>query len=334
MKNSLFIAISPSHILNFEELIKCELHAGKAILINPGDFHFDSHKWDIVVCGGLDLIYKYSSPMKKIWFQLKKLILYKKYVTSVYTKIDVRADYDFYYCNLEDVLTNHLYQELIKNHYNKFIVVEDGVLNYYHPVQNLKLLKRKKLLSTIFGLNFKIYMGHPTNIESKEVAMQYVRLPTKAISPSKSFTLPYKNIEYQAKEQVLLVIGQDIMHNTTLGEEYYIQRVEKLFLSILELEGENKKVIYKPHRNGNIDLAKKALSKIFPNSEVLMDITPIEELVELIAPGAIYSFESSAMLNLKLSLKNNLVRMGILPFYQQDTGLLPLYKELGIQILK
>lgn len=334
MKHSLFIAISPSHILNFEELIKGELHSGKTILINPGDFHFDSNKWDMVICGGLDLIYKVSSPLKKIWFQVKKLLLYRKYLRRVYAKIDITSNYDLYYCNLDDVLTNHLYQELIRNHYNRFIVVEDGVLNYYYPVQNWTVLRRKKFLSNIFGLNFKVYAGHPTNIESKEVAMQYVRLPEKAIEPSKSIVLPYDSISYQHQSDVLLIIGQDIMHNTSLGEEYYIQRVEKLFCSILELEGKNKKVIYKPHRNGNLDLAKKALFKTFSNIEVLMDITPVEELVGLISPGSIYSFESSAMLNLKLSLKNDKVRMGILPFYQHDTGLIPLYKELGIEILK
>lgn len=311
-----------------------KLHSGKAILINPGDFHVNTDKWDVVVQGELDLTYKVSSLVKKFLFQVKKFISYKRFLKKVSKKLTFDESYDMYYCNLDDVLTNHLYQKLISNNSNRFIVVEDGILNYYHPKRDLKVLYRKKFFSSLLSIDFEIFTNHPTNVESERIVKQYVRLPEKAIAAAKSVKLPYKSISYQELEDVLLIIGQDIMHNTSLGEEYYIERVKKLFSNIVQLEGKKKRVIYKPHRNGNIELAKNILFQTFSNHEVLMDITPIEELIEAISPKSIYSFESSAMLNLKLSLKNDKVKMGVLSFYEHDTSLISLYRELGIKILK
>lgn len=332
--DSLFVAISPSHILNFEQLIEAKLHTGKTILINPGDFKFSDELWDLVILGGLDLRYKVSSKLKKLWFQVGKLISYKKFIKEAFHNISLVKNYDMYYCNLDDVLTNHIYQKLVDNNHNRFVVVEDGVLNYYYPKRDLSVLKRKKLLSSLLNLDFKIYPGHPTNVESDRIIKQYVRLPKKAIASPKSKMLPFKSIYYQELDDLILIIGQDIMHNTALGEEYYAERITKLFNCIAELEGNKKKVVYKPHRNGNIEIAKDILKGIFSSYELFNELTPIENCLELISPKSIYSFESSAMLNIKLSLKNERVRMGVLPFYEYGTSLILLYKELGIEILE
>ncbi|MDY8138681.1 hypothetical protein [Aquimarina sp. 2201CG5-10] len=331
---NVFIAISPSHILNFESIIKSELHSsGSTILLNPGNFKYETKLWDNVINGNMDLTYTVSSGLGKIIFQLKKISGYKKYLKKIKREFSLKSRCEFYYCNLDDILTNHIFQIFKTNTKNTFYVVEDGILNYYHPDRVISTLSFKKKLCRLYNLRFEIFLSHPTNISANIVNGQYVRIPEKAICSEKSIKLPFEQILYKPFEDVVLIIGQDIMHNCEEGEAYYEKRLDLLFKRIKE-QKKGKKVVYKPHRNGDISIAKKLLKQNFENYELFLDNTPIEDCIPEIAPLEIYSFESSAILNLKIALKDSPILFTVLPFNDKNKNLITLYKELGVNIFK
>jgi hypothetical protein len=334
---NIFIAIAPNHILNFENIIEEDKNLTHNILLNPGNFKYNKKFWIHIINGDLDINYKVSNGFQKIRFQIHKLMGYRKFIKEAANYLETKNSlYNYYYCNLDDILSNHFFYYLIENNLSaKNYVVEDGVLNYYYPEINISKLKSKKFLAErILKLKFESQLNHPTAINSKNVEAQYVRLPQKSICKEKSITLPSKKIQYTPDENIILVIGQDIMHNSKEGAEYYERRLEKLLNEILKITNRQSKVIYKPHRNGDYTIAEKKLNNIFSNFEVYHDITPIEECIINLKPKHIYSFESSAMLNLKIAMNESKVNIRVLPFSNGNNDLTKIFNDLGIEILK
>ena len=238
----LFIAITPSHILNFEQIIKNKLHLGNTILLNPGNYDYDHKIWDVVINGDMNLNYTVSSLWKKYLFQLKKFNGYKNYLKKIDSQISLEAIYKFYYCNLDDILTNHIFHVLKTNMDNTFYVVEDGILNYYNPNRVLSTLNFKKKLGKLYNFNFEVFSGHPTNVHSDFVKSQFVRLPDKAICPEKSVKLPFRPLSYIPDNNTILILGQDIMHNNIDGEAFYEARLDMLFKKVKERYTQNQRI--------------------------------------------------------------------------------------------
>ena len=331
----IFIAISPSHIKNFECYLEqvSEREEFRAVLLNPGNFEFNPQIWHRVLNGNMNLSYRASSSLAKLIFQIKKLWGYKKYLYRVFLYLE-KGKYDFYYCNLDDVLSNIIFHQLLEREEGNYYVFEDGILNYYHPKRNIADLKKKRKFAGLFGMKFVPIPGHPTNLQSHRVKKQYVRLPEKSIVPEKSTYLPYEKIAYEPQENRVLILGQDIMHNCPQGQDYYVKRLQSL-IGYVELNIDyGTRIIYKPHRNGDYSFAERELSKISNSFELFLDDNPIESCIAEIKPTKIYSFESSAMLNLKLSLDSNGVELMVLPFTMNENPLVGLYRSLGIKIIK
>lgn len=327
--NNIFIAIAPNHITNFENMIKEGLTKDSSILLNPGNFNYNKVIWDKVINGDMNLIYNVSTTPQKVKFQIKKMRGYKKYTKRINRALNDVAN--FYFCNLEDVLTNHIFFQLKNNGNSNFYAVEDGILNYYYPEK--KSLKSKKYLSKINGLTFNHFFEHPTAIDTSYINKQYVRLPEQSIFPTKSLQLPFSRIDFKIKHGHVLIIGQDIMHNAVEGNEYYKERLKALFFAIKDKVIDAKKVIYKPHRNGDPSIAKQILKDVFNTYEFFNDVTPIEECIDKINPEFIFSFESSAIINLKLATKNKHIKYGVLPYQPNNYNLRDLYINLGVEIM-
>ncbi|WP_157588738.1 polysialyltransferase family glycosyltransferase [Psychroserpens burtonensis] len=332
----IFIGIAPNHIINFENLISQDDQIQNTILLNPGHFEYDKRVWSSVINGSIEMKYGELSTLGKLKYQLHKLSGYRNFIQQIHTKLlHKNQKYNLYYCNLDDVLTNYVFHQLINEDLiNENYVVEDGVLNYYYPYIDLKKLKMKRLLCKVmYNINFIPEKEHPTGISSSIVKGQYVRLPQKALHPEKSISLPYDEIYYVPDDDTILIIGQDIMHNAKEGLEYYLKRLELLFEQIQVIINENSKIVYKPHRNGDFKLATNLLDSMFNSYELFEDITPIEVCIKEIKPSQIFSFESSAMLNLKIAIKNHNVKIAVLPFNVKKDVLTNIFKTLEIDIL-
>lgn len=333
---SVFIAIAPNHINNFESIIGNKLCKGDAILINPGGFSTNQSLWDVEIKGNINLIYRKATRIGRMLYQLKKTYNYSVFFSKKIDSIIFDSKTDFYFCNLDDVLTNHLFQLGRKIGFQSNYVVEDGILNYYYPElnnQRKKTLNQKMLISKILSLSFKPAFIHPTNIDSSVVNAQFVRVPQKSICPQKSVFLPFKPIRYNPRRKTVLILGQDIMAQTHNGVDYYINRLETLLEYILKNHSKDS-IIYKPHRNGNSKIAKQLVFERFKKPQIFNESNPIEEVIHKIKPGFIYSFESSAIINIKLALHDTAVHFGVLPYIRKKNLIENLYRELEIEILK
>jgi len=333
---NIFIAIAPNHISNFENIIRNNHNIGFSILLNPGNFKFNNNIWSQVINGEIDLRYTESNRINKLIYQVKKLVGYKLFIKKLHKSISNSSNFDFYYCNLDDILTNYIFHYLVERNLSvNNYVVEDGILNYYYPQINSSKLKAKKFFCEIFfGIKFVPEVCHPTSINSNIVKAQYVRLPNKAIYPEKSLNLPFEQINYNPIDNVILIIGQDIMHNSPEGSGYYKKRVKTLFKHIAEKCEDNTLVVYKPHRNGDYRIAESFLKSTFSNFKLYKDITPIEECITKIKPKKIFSFESSAILNLKIAFNRVNVYITVLPYSNKQPELTNIFKDLGIKVLQ
>ena len=131
-----------------------------------------------------------------------------------------------------------------------------------------------------------------------------------------------------------MIIGQDIMHNSEEGPVYYKKRLKALFEHVQNKVGGTTKIVYKPHRNGDHSIAEEYLNEMFDNAELFLDITPIEECITRIKPSQIFSFESSAILSLKIAFEEVKVYIAVLPYSKPQSNLLKIFNEIGIDILK
>lgn len=334
-QKSVFIAIAPNHILNFENMISNYVTIKNTLLLNPGNFGYDKTIWSEVINGSLDLKYTESSTVNKLRYQIKKLLGYKAFIKKIKEHLTSDYDYNYYYCNLDDVLSNYIFHQLNNKAKVTSYAVEDGILNYYYPTINISKLKSKRLFCrSVLGIDFVPEEKHPTRIHSNSVRSQYVRIPESSVCPEKSVQLPFSKIHYEAIDDVVLIIGQDIMHNSKEGALYYKQRLKTLFTHIQKDVTDKTRIIYKPHRNGDYGIADEALNKMFQNVELFMDITPIEECITRIKPSKIYSFESSAILNLKIAFEKVNVYIAVLPYSKPQSNLLKIFNEIGIEILQ
>ncbi|WP_159018816.1 hypothetical protein [Algibacter sp. L3A6] len=336
-KINVYIPISPSHILNFEQLI---LEAGneyKNILLNPGGFKYNIEVWDIVIGDSKKLTSNETNFFRKIKYQLYKIESYQLFIKKVEERLSIYTSINLYYCNLEDILTNFFFFSYKpKSVVNKFLV-EDGVLNYYNYKIQEKGIRKfyfKNFLCKFYGIPFTIFKGEVSGIDLKYIEKQYVRIPSLAIYPEKALQLPFKEIFFEPKKNVVLFIGQDIFVNI-IGIKEYLERVDYYFKLIkINNKDDSFEFIYKPHRNGDYSLIEELCIKYFDNSfRFYLEEELVEEAVTNIKPSKIYTFSSSGILNIKLALPlDSQVRFYAYPFASSPV-LVKLFEKFKIEII-
>ena len=305
---NIYIGISKNQVSSYEEILRLkENTASKNVLISNKTIENSCDLWDEVIYADKSFNNQSNNDVSAIYNITKKILQYKQVVKKL-KKYKHEKNTTLYFTYVEDILTNYLLYSFNKN--IKGIVVEDGTLNYYpHTINSLskKKVYLKWILSNFYGLRFKLYKGHSSGIESKNVSKQYVRVPELSMFPNKSEKLPYpkRTISFT---NTFLVIGQEGYINQ-LGEKRYIDNLE--YLVHLMKSNSNyaniETIYYKPHRHGkriNFDWFKKQ----FNSKEVicLESDEPLEDLYfNKLGSRYIFSFDSSALLNIYLESKDD-----------------------------
>lgn len=305
---NIYIGISKNQVSSYEEILRLkENTTSKNVLISNKTIENSRDLWDEVIYADKSFNNQSNSNVSAIYNITKKIFQYKQVVKKL-KKYKHEKNATLYFTYVEDILTNYLLYSFNKN--IKGIVVEDGTLNYYpHTINSLskKKVYLKWILSNFYGLRFKLYKGHSSGIESKNVSKQYVRVPELSMFPYKSEKLPYpkRTISFT---NTFLVIGQEGYINQ-LGEKRYIDNLE--YLVHLMKSNSNytniETIYYKPHRHGkriNFDWFKKQ----FNSKEVicLESDEPLEDLYfNKLGSRYIFSFDSSALLNIYLESKED-----------------------------
>ena len=298
---NIFIGLSNNQIKSYESLLEKGIK-GNNILIANSSLNFDQTLFSKVILSESSFNNQASGRLQSIQNITNKISEYKRIVKAL--KLYKRdKDITLYFTYIEDVLTNYLFFSFNKN--LRGIVVEDGTLNYYnHTIENLdkKKVYLKKVLSSLYGLNFTLYKGHSSGIEYNKVIKQYVRSPKLSMFPEKSEELPYSKRSANLTD-TFLIIGQEAYINES-GKELYNTRLQQLFEVIKKNDGYNtvSKIYYKPHRNGErIDYNLLYDAFLDKEVEVLSANEPLEDLYfNEIGSENIFSFDSSALLNIYL----------------------------------
>ncbi|MBL4642742.1 MAG: hypothetical protein JKY44_04030, partial [Flavobacteriaceae bacterium] len=188
---NIYIGISKNQVSSYEEILRLkENTASKNVLISNKTIENSSDLWDEVIYADKSFNNQSNSNVSAIYNITKKIFQYKQVVKKL-KKYKHEKNTTLYFTYVEDILTNYLLYSFNKN--IKGIVVEDGTLNYYpHTINSLskKKVYLKWILSNFYGLRFKLYKGHSSGIESKNVSKQYVRVPELSMFPNKSEKLP------------------------------------------------------------------------------------------------------------------------------------------------
>jgi hypothetical protein len=166
----------------------------------------------------------------------------------------------------------------------------------------------KWILSNLYNVRFKFYKGHSSGIEYAHVTKQYVRVPQMSQFPEKSIQLKYPTRKLNITSTVL-IIGQESYINQ-FGEDRYTNNLKDLSKLIQSDKDyfNMEKIYYKPHRHGK-RIGIEQLNSLFPNKELsyLGSDVPLEDLFfDELGSKYIYSFDSSALLNIYLESEESI----------------------------
>ena len=330
---NIFVSIAPSHNKNYEMILRSENLDGTNILINVGNYTCTDNLWDLVIEDATPMANPTSSGfLSTLRFQVGKILAYKRLLAKADKSIPM-TNYKLYYCNLEDVLNNYFFFRFRKNFQKERILVEDGILNYYvYKITKSRRLtfRTKQMLSSFLGIPYKIVTGLLSGIDRDDVHKQYVKYPEKALHSDKAIKLGNEDISYVPDSKRVLFIGQDVLPNV-IGQEAYIKSLDLIVNKISENCAPDSVIFYKPHRNGNYKIAETKLRNVFSGRcETIMDKSPIERLVSDIRPMQIYSFFSTALMNIKLAthaIEN--LKIYSLPMNYADDAVIKLFEEVG-----
>ncbi|WP_369048214.1 hypothetical protein [Tenacibaculum sp. UWU-22] len=299
---NIYIGLSKNQISSYERIIEIN-KSSKNILISNKTLKINTLSWDEVIYANNTFNNQSNNTLSAIKNIILKIKQYKKIIKKL-SKYKNCKKVTLYFTYVEDILTNYLLLTFNKN--VKGIVVEDGTLNYYsHTIKSLSKKKvfLKWFLSNFYGVRFKFYKGHSSGIELSNVTKQYVRMPKLSLFPEKSEKLPFPSKSVRLTNSAL-IIGQEGYINQ-YGEKRYYKSLEEM-IDLINFHATKKpfdKIYYKPHRNGkrvNLEwLNKKIQNIIYLESDVSLE----DLYFDTLGSKAIYSFDSSALLNIFLELE-------------------------------
>lgn len=333
---NIFIGLSNNQIKNYEELIPV-VEKGERILITSKSLKVKKDLFSKIIYTNQSFNNQSDGIFNSIGNIISKIKTYKNIIKELdsYKK---EKNIRLYFTYIEDILTNYLLFSFNKN--LKGIVVEDGTLNYYnHTITYLKKEKvyLKKILCELYRVPFKIYKGHSSGIGYNHVIKQYVRSPELSLFPNKSESLPYKKRNTTLTNSIL-IIGQEAYINEQ-GKELYLSRLKQLLEEVKNnsLYSKIDQIYYKPHRNG-ARINYNLINTSFKNKsvEILDSDTPLEDLYfNKIASKFIYSFDSSALLNIYLEAEKEIqeqIEFNVLLKYKKE--LKPIFEKFNFRIIE
>ncbi len=334
---NIFVGLSQNQVDNFELVIKqTGIEHEHNILLTSSSISYNPQIYKEVYQADISFDNQSGNTFQAIRNIHQKIRAYKKLIQKI-KSFKSEKKIRVYFSYIEDVLSNHMVLSFNKN--TRAIVVEDGILNYYmHTIHNLPRHKilLKYLISNLNGVRFKFYKGHSSGIDYAHVEKQYVRLPELSVKPEKSEKLQVPPIFIENFSDSAIIIGKEELEGK-IGSEQYYSKMNLLFDKAIELAKNKKikKIYYKPHRHG------KRLSEEFIKTklqsipyEILNASAPLENLFfNQLRSKYIIGFNSSAIINIKIQLKNaNELKTYV--FMEKDDILRNLFKKLNSNILE
>ena len=181
------------------------------------------------------------------------------------------------------------------------------------------------------GIKTNVYKGSCTGIESCEINKQYLHFPELSNYPLKTQPLSIKKIEYAPLTGLSIILGQ----TTEIASQDMYRTALIDLIKIIHNQNQDSVILYKPHR-----WEKWNIKQILSNNKIVLvnDNDPIEEIVQKIRPENIYSFGSSALINIGMCLtKKCKSKVNIYAYphleYQVYKPLIPIFQKANVIIL-
>ncbi len=332
---NIFVGLSQNQLDNFELVIKqMRIEKEENILLTSGTLTFNRNLYKKVFTVDTSFDNRSGNAWQALVNINRKIKAYKKLIEKI-EPYRTASGLRVFFSYIEDVLSNHMALSFNKRAVG--IVVEDGILNYYH--HTIKSLPRHKvllkyLLSNLNGVRFRWYKGHSSGIDYPHVEKQYVRLPELSIRPEKSRKLEVPPVHIDRFTPTLVVVGQEAMEGK-IGSRKYYRQMSVLFDKVVEIVNKHRveKVYYKPHRHG------KRLKKTFLNEklrgipyEILSASAPLENLYfDRLKSRFVVGFNSSAIINISIQLARR-DALHAYVFMKKDDMLREIFAKLNCKI--
>lgn len=337
----IYLAITQKQLTNFESLISVSETIHKSnmhkLLIRDASFTYTHELWDEVITSNVLFQYKSNSKLTNFFYMFKKIKAYKNIILQL-EKFKNSKDVRIFICYIEDVLSNFLF--FYFNNNAEFIVVEDGVLNYYkHTLNNVNQHRffLKKTISLFYGIPFKAYTGHSSGAEYERVKEQFLTFPESAFISKKTHQLPVKKKFMIESTKSLFLIGQET-YIELLGKDVYRCKFRTFLISIhAEVKKQGiSKVYYKP-RYKITEFEQKILSQVFGKKNITIvnsQLSSEEVFFQNLKSSHVASFDSSTSINIYAQLHDNqrvCITFYYYPVYQSKVC--SLFNSLGFNKL-
>ena len=241
----------------------------------------------------------------------------------------------YFYIMDYDAITNY-----IVNYFHcedkRINIIEDGLVNYIksYPSSTSFIHQILKVLYySLFGIRTKMFFGTCTGIETQQISYQYLRYPELSLHPQKTLPIEFDSISYTPDENIILILGQTM----EIDNEIVYREVLRNLIELIKVkhQGNVNQFIYKPHRweKWNISdiLFEFSLVKLY-------DTNPVETIVAEIRPKYIYSFGSSALINISMAIEKTRrkeVEIYAYPYLEKEVyeQIIPLFKKANIIVI-
>ncbi len=333
----LFGCVTPLHIRVAEQIVCSQALSGGSVLLNPFGFDYHEKHWKQAINGGFSATNNQQSLFHRLRYQSRKAGFYRSFLHRVQETLPSATHYRIYLYHLDDMLGNFLFFSFRPESDRRFFILEDGILNYYdydrtHDRAHRRRMMGKKCFYRLFGLPFRPYRGYMSGIDREEVICQYVRAPALAVFPQKSQAVTIDRIHYEPIPGSYLIIGQDAYINL-YGWPRYRDGIAAMMRFIDSRGSKPRQILYKHHRYGDKSLVAKYLRSLDRPITLNDDPEAIEQMVEAMKPQTILSFTSSALMNIKLALAEELRgRVEIYAFDHYPNPAQPVFEKLGIVV--
>lgn len=295
---SIFLLTSPIGISNIRNLQKWKESDSK-ILVNIFNLNCEGIEAELVIN---HMVPKLGSFKFNLVHKIMVALSHKKLLKKIDAlQQDVEETIVFF--QDYDVTTNYVIHYFRKDANKKAYIIEDGMVNYI-PLKRASFFKAffKKVFYNSLGFSYKFVRVSATAIEQDFVSGQFVRSPEYSNLPAKSLPLLFDKISYDPLINRVLILGQEpYIGFRGITKRKYLECLNCMINAIITTHSDScLEVFYKPHRAGQSISPDDFLyrQRLF----IIDDTSPIEELLECFRPMVIYSFNSSALINIKLAL--------------------------------
>jgi hypothetical protein len=200
---------------------------------------------------------------------------------------------DVYMPHPGNIFTNYLF--FSSSHLKRTFIYEDGILNYYDAVQQNSFVGFwKRLLSVVAGMPYRFYKGHLAGYDVGCYDGAFLSMPELAVRREALGVvrvIPVCRKDLNVNNNVILFLDQSVEGILARG-----QRQACLNEMFRRYPVESYRYIYKPHHDYCSDISQSMLR--LSSEEMGL---PAELLIDILRPGHVISFFSSALVNVKNS---------------------------------